>query len=332
MVSSPEELRIELRRAGIANAAIDAAWPQWWSSEAEGSLSATAELTFTVARRLGLSPRALFEGEAEFVWRDEAKYKRLRAEASFEEAALTSFGFVIGRSALQGVEAPEGTHRVSAQDLREAALSTGELVDTTALLSICWGLGIPIIQLRVFPLDQKRMHAMTVGVDGRHAILLARDERYVPAVAFTLAHEVGHIMLGHLDGEVALVELEDPLRSPDVGDDEERAADEFALTLLTGQPNPEVIPNADRFSATQLAATAQSEGPRLGIDPGILALCVGHSTKQWEKAFGALKILPPGQSDVPRAINALAASNIDWSSLSEDSEAYLRTVMGLDNV
>ena len=102
MALSPRDLRVELRRAGIANAAVDAAWPQWWSSEAESSSSATAELTFTVARRLGLSPQDLLDGEARFVWRDETKFKRLTASASAEEQAVSSFGCAVARTAVAG--------------------------------------------------------------------------------------------------------------------------------------------------------------------------------------------------------------------------------------
>lgn len=102
---SPQALRVELSRAGIVNAAVDAAWPQWWSSEAESSLSATAELTFTIARRLGLSPQDLLDGEARFVWRDETKFKRLTAVASAEEQALSSFGCALARTAVAGADA-----------------------------------------------------------------------------------------------------------------------------------------------------------------------------------------------------------------------------------
>ena len=56
MTLSAGRLRREGDEAGTANAAINAVWPEWWSAEAEASLSATAELTYTVARRLGLSP------------------------------------------------------------------------------------------------------------------------------------------------------------------------------------------------------------------------------------------------------------------------------------
>ena len=58
---SAQQLRAQLRSLGLSNAAIDAAWPRWWSAEAESSASARAELAFGVARRLGLEPESLIE-------------------------------------------------------------------------------------------------------------------------------------------------------------------------------------------------------------------------------------------------------------------------------
>jgi hypothetical protein len=327
---SPKALRVELSRAGIANAAVDAAWPQWWSSEAESSLSATAELTFTVARRLGLSPQDLLDGEARFVWRDETKFKRLTAAASAEEQALSSFGCAVARTAVAGTAAGESAATYSAGDIRDAILQgTAPFVHAEALLAFAWGVGIPVLQLRIFPLAQKRMHAMTAAVGGRAAVLLARDSSYLAPMTFTLAHEIGHVMLGHLAGATAVVDLEDPLVSPEPDDDEEAAADRFALELLTGQPEPVVLTNVARFSATQLANAVAEHGPRLGIEPGVLAMCAGHSTKKWEKVYGSLKIITPGQQDVSGWLNSIADRQLDWSAMPDDSQDYLRVVLGL---
>lgn len=221
MALSPRALRIELSRAGISNAAVDAAWPQWWSSEAESSLSATAELTFTVARRLGLSPQDLMDGEARFVWRDETKFKRLTASASAEEQAVSSFGCAVARTAVAGAATADLSTTYSARDIRDAILENAQFVHAEALLAFAWGIGIPVLQLRLFPLSQKRMHAMTAAVGGRAAVLMARDSSYLAPMTFTLAHEIGHVMLGHLTGATAVVDLEDPLMSPEPDDDEE---------------------------------------------------------------------------------------------------------------
>ena len=329
MTLSHTELRRELQQAGIATSAINAVWPQWWSEEAAGSVSATAELTYTVARRLGLSPRALFDGSAQFLWRDETKFKKLDAKSSGELAALASFGIAVGRAALAGTDPVEVDLERDAVSLRQIFLDQGHLVDARQLSDFCWAVGIPILQLRIFPLGKKRMHAMTVQVNGRYAILLAHEHKYSATVAYLIAHELGHILLNHLVGSDALLEGEDPLTA-NGRDAEEEAADRFALELLTGSADPQVSADKKEYTASTLANTVISSGPPLGIDPGVLALCLGHSTGQWAQSMGALKILQPAEVDVGKQINRLAVNQIGWDSLSYANQEYLEIVMGLN--
>lgn len=328
MALSPAQLRRELEHAGIANAAIDAVWPQWWSEEAASSVSATAELTYTVARRLGLSPRALFDGSAKFLWRDDTKFKKLDARSEGEEAALASFGIAVGRSALVGAPPSPLNDSISAQALRESILSRGRLIDAAQLVYSCWAIGVPVIQLRVTPLNQKRMHAMTVQVEGRYAILLAHEYRYSAMVAYLLAHELGHVLLGHLTDSDALLEGEDPLTIGEK-DEEERSADRYALALLTGSDHPDIATDTDVYTATTLANTVSIEGPRLRIDPGVLALCIGHSNGKWRESVGALKILQPAEIDVGEQVNHVARREINWDSISFGNQEYLERIMGL---
>ena len=107
--------------------------------------------------------------------------------------------------------AGDSTAIYSARDIRDAILENAQFVHAEALLAFAWGVGIPVLQLRIFPLSQKRMHAMTAAVGGRAAVLMARDSSYLAPMTFTLAHEIGHVMLGHLTGATAVVDLEDPL-------------------------------------------------------------------------------------------------------------------------
>jgi hypothetical protein len=209
-VAGEEDALIErLRSAGISRAAIQAAWPSWWTKDAAASPSGRAELRFALARRLGLEPKPLLGERVEFVWNDEAKFKHLSAQDEAQRAALTSFGMSIGRLLLRAT--PGAPIQIaSAEALREAILSGSRFVDLASLIATCWALRVPVIHLRVFPLEAKSMHAMVVAGDSRFAILLGRDSVYPAPVAFTLAHELGHIMLNHLTDAPALVGLEDP--------------------------------------------------------------------------------------------------------------------------
>ena len=174
------QLKHELQQAGIADAAITAVWPEWWSSDAESSLSATAELTYTVARRLGLSPQSLFDGSPRFLWYDTTKFKNLGTTTPEEQAILASFGTAVGRCALSATPPVAFPPLPDAQAVRDAILRETRFVDLPGLLTFCWQMGIPVIQLRVFPLQQKRMQAMTVKVKGRYAILLGFESDPIP--------------------------------------------------------------------------------------------------------------------------------------------------------
>lgn len=314
-----------LRRAGISRAAIQAAWPSWWTEEADTSPSGRAELRFALARRLGLDPKPLLGERVEFVWNDEARFKHLSAETEIQRAALSSFGISVGRLL---VRATPGTITAiePAEALRSAILQGSTFVDLGALIATCWALGVPVIYLRVFPLEAKSMHAMVVNVDGRFAILLGRDSEYPAPVAFTLAHELGHVMLSHLLDAPALVELEDPALARD-GDDQEQEADRFALTLLTGFPDPEIRTSLDSFNAPTLAAAVLKAAGRYGVEPGTLALCLAYRRNAWPVAMAALRLIYAERKPVWREVNSIAERELDWDSLGDEAAAYLRKVM-----
>jgi hypothetical protein len=328
MPSEAQELRKRLRRAGVAPGAIKAVWPAWWSDEAESSRSAVVELRYTVARRLGLSPRSLFDdGTPEFLWTDAAKFKNAGMRSEHDLAILTSFSVAVGQNLLSAL--PDDANRRlpdAAGTLRETLLQAVPVIDLRALLDVCWAIGIPVIQLGLFPLGAKRMHATTVQIGGRHAVLIGRTSRYAAQIAYILAHEFGHIARHHLRDVTALVEADDPIAHR--GDDEEQEADEYALELLTGSPTTTVESDRLDFSARQLAQAAAQAAGSYRIDPGILALCLGHSSGRWRQAFGALKLLPPGEVDVGGFVNDIARQQLRWELLSMDEREFLESAMG----
>jgi hypothetical protein len=327
MTGSTEALRRELRNAGLSDEVIRAAWPTWWSEELADDPSGSAELRFALARRLGLSPRSLMGERVTFVWNDEARFKHLSAEDLQHRAALASFGMTVGRSLLHATSAPATSSGIDAKALRKAILQGQAFVDLQSLLGTCWAMGIPVIHLRVFPLDAKSMHAMVVRVGSRHAILLGRDASYPAPVAFTLAHEIGHIALGHLADAPALVDMEDPARATEP-DQQEREADEFGLELLTGTPQPRIDTHGSRFNAPGLANAVMEFGPRNGIEPGTLALCLAHQSGAWPVTMAAMKFIYRQAHPVWREVNAVADMQLDWDAIGDEAAEWIRNVMG----
>jgi len=320
------ELRKTLQKFGFSNAAIEAAWPDWWTVEAEGSSSARAELRFSLSRKLGLDPAALLrEGQPRFVWKDEAKFKRFSG-SSDEAAALASFGTSIGR-ALVSATTTDSRPGLSAREIREAILAQSNYVDLNSLVSFCWAVGLPVVQLRVFPLAAKRMCAMSVQWSSRHAIMLGQATNYAAQMAFYLAHELGHVYLGHVADGHAIVDVDDVLR-PGENDVEERQADEFALELLTGHRELSILPTTDRFIAPQLAETAVRAALELRIDPGTIVLCLGYATGRWPQVFSALNRLGTVK-DMWRTINGIAREQMRAELFEGDYGDFIRAVLEL---
>lgn len=330
MPTDSKILRKKLLSFGLSDRVINAAWPEWWSEDAEKSLSAGNELRFTLARKLGLDPRSLLEeGEPRFVWRDEAKFKNFSGESDFERAAITSFGIPIARALIQSIRGVDTLKNLPSKEIRESILKSSLNVGLKDLISLCWALGIPVVSLKVFPLLAKRMSGITVNVEGRYAILIGRESKYPAQIAYYLAHELGHIMLGHLKDNLAVVELDDILTSR-VGDEdkEEQEADRFALEVLTGRSKPLVLPKTEKFLARDLANKALEASKELHIEPGTLALCLGHSTGQWGKAIAAMKFIYSLREPLWKTINTVAVTQIDFSMLSEEFSSYVHTIMG----
>ena len=172
------------------------------------------------------------------------------------------------------------------------------------------------------------MAAMAVRVGGSGAILLAKDAFYPAQVAFYLAHELGHLMLGHLAGDAAIIDLEST-SVPAVRDDhEEYEADRFALELLTGRPDVTVLPSDRKYNAPGLAKAALDAGPQVGIEPGTLALCFGYATQSWAVTQAAMRFIYSEPKPVWKEVNTVAVSELDLDRLPDDSREFIDRVLG----
>ena len=329
--SSPMLLRRRLKSIGLSDPALDAAWPTWWSAAADASPSARTELKFSLARKLGLDPRSLLDDNAtpKFVWRDEARFKHLLTEDEQELSAISSFGKSLANVLIAAT--PDSSIRAAvpgALDLRRMLLKSRPYIRLSDLLSVAWSLTIPVVHLRVFPCERKRMAAMAVHTKDREAILLGKDSNYPAQIAFYLAHEIGHIALGHLKGGEILVDMDSELESP-LNDEEEAAADRFALELLTGQPAPVVLTTAKRYTAKQLANEILRQAADLQIEPGTLCFCFGYSTGDWARTLAAMPIIYPDAKPVWNEINNIALTQLSLDETSADFASYVSAVLGL---
>lgn len=330
MTSETGRLKQQLKQLGLSDAAIDAAWPDWWSDSAEASPSARLDLRFSVARKLGLDARSLVdeEGVPRFVWRDEARFKNLSGESDSERAAIGSFGRAFGSIILGATPVGQEILPADSITLRNSILRSRPFVGLLDLLVVSWTTGTPVAHLRIFPLLQKRMSAMSVCVGDRTAILLGKDSMYPAQIAFYLAHEIGHIALGHLKRETAIVDFESNHLATGGADQEEVEADRFALQLLTGRPDPRVLPASGAYNAPALADAVLKSAAHLQIEPGTLALCFGYSTGNWAVVNSAMGFIYSSAKPVWAEVNKLAIRELSIEQVPSDSRGYLNSVLG----
>lgn len=328
--NSAEEFKRRLiKSTGLTESMISAAWPEWWSDAADASPSSQADLRFTLARKLGLDPLSLLDDETpKFIWEDAAKFKNFRGDMQAARPAISSFGIAFGRMLINGLPHYTPLHELDPIGLRESILATRPFVDLTGIIGFLWAIGIPVVHLRVHPLAAKNMCAMSVRIGDRYAVLLARDANYPASIAFHLAHEIGHIALGHLSDGGALIDMDDPSERVEEIDPEEIAADQYALNLLTGYPKLEVENTGTGRGARQLANEVMRAAQHSHIEPGTLALCYAYTNKDWATAQKALQYIYDKPLPVWEVVNRIAATQIKWELMSDETSNFARAVMG----
>lgn len=324
--------------AGLSQELVSAALPDWWTQDESASSSAKTMVSLLLARRLSLDPETLLDDNVPvgFLHTGPTKFKHMRLADGGRKQALVAFAQGVSRilfsatSVMSAIPVPENP-----LELRDAIMSGGRpFVSFGDVLAACWSLGVPVLHLRLFPAQTKGVTAIAVRLAGRHAILVARESGYEAQYMFHVAHELGHIALGHLKNTVAIVDADplDPENSVDelIHDDEECAADEYAQTLLSGVPNFSVERannNAQFGTARELADVAARTGAQLGIDPSHIVLSFAYSSNSWGMAMAALKHLPQ-QTEKPGTLT----NRVLWQQLGgeqvEDAQslAYLQAV------
>lgn len=103
------------------------------------------------------------------------------------------------------------------------------------------------------------MDGIAMSLNGRPSIVLS-SKRASGFLLFHLAHELGHIALGHVSQNGAIVDDEINESDSDIGrDPQEIEADRFAIELLTGNAN-ERITLSQMIKAPALAKLAVQYG------------------------------------------------------------------------
>lgn len=266
--------------------------PDWWDDSLAQNPASWAQIQLRIAQRLSLPLCDLVDVSKALSLPDVSSIRLKRAKAGTAREDLAA-GMVAARNAVRLV-VPNLQHlsplpaNLTAAALRKWVLERNSTVDLGGLLEACWAHGIAVFHFAPLPTEAKKFAGMAYYEGDRPVIVLASGYDEPARLAFHLAHEVAHVIRGHVKpGGAILCEASFDGANED---EDEREADGDALELLTGRRNPQLNPIYG-LTAPKLKAEALREGKRSGIHAGTLALIYGKTAKRMPVAVNALKLM-----------------------------------------
>lgn len=308
--------------------------PSWWDDQIASAPDGMWELVLGIAKSLSLDAVALSKGE--FFPKGAVaniSYKRNALVNPQDFQASTLIASSISNAIISSIKVPYQALPKNVWELNEEIRAIGKgSIDFDALLNYCWRKGVPVISLSNLPFGLKKMDGAALKVGDRPVIILAKKNNSKSWLSFILAHELGHIALGHLENNSSIVDIalqqESTFDSDNAGDSMELEADKFALNILGGPLAQETQERWGDFdSAITLATNARAAANLLGCSAGHLILRYAFRTKRWPEAASALKFLRE-DFDAQKEIVKSMASGIAFDDLSNDVQDLIIRITG----
>ena len=274
--------------------------PEWWDDTMGSNPTTRALAEIRIARFVGVPVKAVRAPESplEPVLNHEFRLKRNQGVQVDELRPAIALAHSLGSTFAQALapSLPRFTHEHKALEIRQEILSHHPRVDLAGLLEWCWAHGIIVAHLGQLPRHTKKFSGIAMLCPDRPVIILASGRNSPPWLAFHLAHELGHILRGHvqpgqtlLDDDIDRRRKINELMADPAFDRDEADANVFAMLLLTSRP--ELSFALQNLNGEQLARWVRQLEQAIQIDAGTLALIYGHTAARMGVAQNALKVL-----------------------------------------
>lgn len=301
----------------------DRALPNWWDAEIENDPTVVAEAAGYIAKRLGLDVASVFTPDAAIEFKGKSQPKFKKRQNTDEKSLEVAQGLALRVAEIVQFATPltYEPSSLSATEIRQRLLADDPAVCLSNLLSFCGSIGIPVVHYADLPEGVKKVDGLVACFNGQPVIVICCAKQSYAWLAFILAHELGHILCGHVTGSVFI----DEDIAKEEQDTEEVEANEFAATLLLGQfkgytwrrmPHPGALANQAKTLARQYK-----------VDPGTVCLNYAWNTKDWGNSMAALNRFEK-EANAPALINRYLTQHLDWERLDRDTQDYLRLVTG----
>ena len=328
-----------LQAAGYPRTYVSRLLPDWWDNSLLKTSAGAFQFALILKQRLGLDVSFGQDGNLAIEPQvAHANFKHLAGTHVDELNVAASLGIALARLAVFATRVPylNLPANPAAIYAKVRELSGRPSVDFEGLLDLCWLHGIPVLFLKEMPRNTKKMTGMAVMVDGRPAILLGFNYAQHSKQLFVLAHELAHILCGHVqdngvlvDEEIADVSEGLEGRAQVRRDDQEREADAFSLNLIRNG-RMDIVRQMPRVAASAaiLAAEASKLGREAGVDYGHLILSYAKERDDWIRANQALNFIEQPVSAIA-LLQDRFMKNAALAAISEESTEHLLSMQGI---
>ncbi len=285
-ISPMQTLYAKLQSLGFQQKKIKQLLPEWWNDDIAKTPAGLQEASLILSKYLSIQYSSLI-GDAEPCFNlPQHKFKHAKNVQELYLSKAVALSALAGRLTLEAYDTPLAQlESLSAQSIRETLLNRNyPWVDFNILLDYCWEIGIPVIFVENLP--SPKMQGLALQLYDRPVIILTSKHKHGYLV-FHLAHELGHIILGHVSNDHWII---DEKINENNDEDIEQAANQFALELLTGQDNAAYKASRNLYP-NQLADSALHVGREHKVDPLHIVLNYGHTNQSMPVANSACKAL-----------------------------------------
>ncbi len=324
-ISPMQTLYAKLQTLGFPKTTVKNLLPEWWSDDIAKTPAGFQEASLILSKYLSIRYSSLVgDAEPSFIFPSH-KFKHARNIQEKDLSKAVALSSLAGRLTLEAYEANVlNLKEISAKNIRETLLARNvPWVDFNTLLDYCWEIGIPVIFIKNLP--SPKMQGLALQLHGKPVIILTSNHQHGYLV-FHLAHELGHIVLGHVTNEEWVI---DKTITEANDDNQEVAANQFALEILTGKSDA-AYRSEYRLYPNTLAASALSVGRENKIDPMHIVLNYGYTNNCMSIASAACKSLAKSLN-IRESDSDIAKSTfmqyVDVDSL--DDEKALRHLIGM---
>jgi hypothetical protein len=333
--STATQLYKTVAKLGLTRAQVRRLLPGWWSADLEQQPDSAAELAMHLSRRLSVDLRSLIRGEV--VPKGAVAKLAFKHRANINPATLSASTFIASSLAQAVLSALRMDYRPLPSDpkglrARAQEITPDQPFGFASLVNMSWAHGIPIIPLPNLPVGVRKMDGAALQVGNRPVIVLAKKKSSRAWLSFILAHEMGHVALGHLQPGSSIIDISlqetSTYLTESASDTQEGEADDFALAAMGGV---DVAAEIKRWSAAdtpvELAVNARRAAARLHVEAGHFILRHAFASRRWPEAMTALRFLSEDFNPESTLVAQLKES-LDLDLVSDDLQDMVASVTG----